>query len=230
MFTVTFPLSEEVFMKLDNIDQSEYNVDVSKIEFDDDQDENIESAFIYIRNLQLSMNLDFSNTDYNTKERWILKYLIFNMNINPIKILDGTILTILANEYVGFNCILTPDEVKQFRDNNKELVDSIINFLASLNVISVILLSNKENETIVYDAKELGIANIIENKPKFYECVVKLIDNYPNHVDGIRMFYEKDEDMNLYKYVIDDIQNKFDTYSAILKLPSIRFMEILFAD
>ena len=60
MKSVTFPLSEEVFMILDTEDQSQYSVDVSKIDFGEDED-NIESSFIYMRNLQITMSLDFSS-------------------------------------------------------------------------------------------------------------------------------------------------------------------------
>lgn len=230
MISTTFPLSEDIFMKLDEIDQSDYSVDVSKISFEDDIDENIESTFIYIRNLQLTMCLDFSNVDYETKEKWLLKYLTFNLITNPIKDLDETILTILANDYIGFDCILTQEEIKRFRENNNELVDEIINFYVSLDTIADILIKNQGNEQIEYKIEELNIEAATVGKPEFYECAIHLINDYPNHVDGIRLFYNREVKQRFYKYVIDDIQGSFDTYSAILKLPSIRFFEIIFVE
>ena len=226
MKSVTFPLSEEVFMILDTEDQSQYSVDVSKIDFGEDED-NIESSFVYMRNLQITMPLDFSNISYEEKSKWLLKYLTLGSFFINISILSETWLTILANDDMNIQCFFSDNEILKFRDENKELIDDIITFLVSLDDIIFLLLENKGNETLEYTVSE----NIetIKEKPSYFESITILLSKYPNYIDAIRLYYTESYIHKFYQSVIDSITTSNDLYQGILSLPSAKLIGSIYS-
>lgn len=223
MITTTFPLSEEIFFKLDEIDQSNYVVDVSKIDFGEDED-NIESAIIYARNLQITMPFDFSKVSYEMKSKWLLKYLTFGTLFVEIKDLSETWLTILAGENIDLNCILDENEIKQFTDENEALIDDILSFLVSLDEIISILLNNSDNEEIEYKTD----LEVIKEQPEYFECLFNIIKNYPIQIEGIRMYYSSKYEHKIYDCVIRNISSRNDTYEAVVNLPYAKILGQIF--
>ena len=223
MITTTFPLSEEIFFKLDEIDQSNYVVDVSKIDFGEDED-NIESAIIYARNLQITMPFDFSKVSYEMKSKWLLKYLTFGTLSVEIKDLSETWLTILAGENIDLNCILNENEIKQFTDENRVLIDDILSFLVSLDEIILILLNNSDNEEIEYKTD----LEVIKEQPEYFECLFNIIKKYPVQIEGIRMYYLSKYEHRVYDCVIRNISNRNDIYEAVINLPYAKILGQIF--
>ena len=205
---ITFPLSEEIFSKLDEINQEDYIVDVSQIDFG--EDDNIESTLIYMRNLQLHMPLDFSNIDYDTKLKWLNTYLTSNYDVT-IKELDETLLTILAGENIGLKCIFTDDEIKDIH------YDDIIEFLVSIYEIACILL-NKANGNILEYKTDL---EIIKEKPKFFDCLIHIIDNYPAVIEVLIGNNISKYKHKVYHYALEHITKHDEFRTAIMKIPTI---------
>ena len=223
--TITFPLSEEIFMILDDIDHSKYLVDVSKIDFGEDED-NIESSFIYMRNLQLNMPLDFSKVSYDDKAKWILQYLNLGNYCINIPTLSETILTILADDDLQLQCIFSADEIKKFRNEYKNIVDELLTFIVSLDEIIFLLVVNKENEHLDYNPNDF---NIIDTIPEYFNTIIKIINLYPQYIDGIKLFYTEKYNHFLYKHALDFVTSNNELYSSILQLPSTKLLGFVYS-
>jgi hypothetical protein len=220
---IHLPLETDVFENVNNTSEK-YILDPKEIYFDEVEDQ-IETALIYIRNLQLNINIDFSNSNYETKKNWLIKYLTCDVLLdNGIQQLDQSILTIFANEYINLDCILSKDEVELFRNENKELIENCLQFLSSINSIIEILEKNKDNEEINYSFYD---GKIIDQKPKFYETLKHLIDYYPDICDALRLYFMNKYDKVLYEYTIKNISRQFTFYKAILQLPTIKFLGLI---
>ena len=205
---ITFPLSEEIFSKLDEINQEDYTVDVSQIDFG--EDDNIESTLIYMRNLQLHMPLDFSNIDYNTKLKWLNTYLTSNYDVT-IKELDETLLTILAGENIGLKCIFTDDEIKDI------YYDDIITFIISIYDIAIILLKRADKDLLDYKVD----CEVIKEKPKFFDCLIHIIDNYPEVIEALIGKNISKYEHKVYHYALEHITKHDEFRTAIMKIPTI---------
>lgn len=212
MNIITFPLSEEVFSNLDNINQDDYLVDVSKIDFGDDED-NIESSIIYMRNLQLHMPLDFSNIDYETKLKWLDTYLHFDMQV-PIKELDETLLTILAQDDIHLKCIFTIDEIKNIH------YDDIATFITSIFEISCILLNKADGNILEYTTD----LEIVREKPYFFDTLIHIIKDYPKIIDALISFYMLKVNHKVYHYALEHISKHNEFYEAIMNIPTIKLL------
>lgn len=223
--SITLPLSEEIFYQLDTLNQAEYCIAVSDIDFGDE--DKIESTIIYMRNLQLNIKLDFSNVSYEEKCDWILKYLDFSFHDSCIPVLEESILTILANEDIELNCIFSPEEVQRFIDEHSDIVNELIRFLVSLNSISYLLMICHDKDTLSYDQDELKDMEIIKEKPVYLNTINNIIKRYPLHCDGIRLYYNSTVKPVLYECLVDSINKNFDFYSILLELPSIKFLSIV---
>lgn len=220
---ICLPLETDVFENVDNISEK-YILDPKEIHFDDVEDQ-IETALIYIRNLQLNVDIDFSKSDYEMKKNWLIKYLTCDILLDDgIQQLDQSILTIFANEDIDLNCILSKEEVKLFRNENKELIEDCLQFLSSISSIIEILEKNKDNEEIDYSFYD---GKIITRKPKFYETLKHLIDYNPDICDALRLYFMNKYDKILYEYTIKNISKQFAFYKAILQLPTIKFLGLL---
>lgn len=222
---ITLPLSEEIFYQLDTLNQAEYCIKVNDIDFGDE--DKIESAIIYMRNLQLNMKLDFSNVSYEEKCNWILKYLDFSFYDSCIPVIEESILTILANEYIELECIFSPDEVQRFIDEHSSIVDELIRFLVSLNSIAYLLMICHDKDTLSYDQEEFKDVEVITEKPAYLNTISNIIKRYPLQCDGIRLYYNSTVKPVLYEYLVDSINKNFDFYSILLELPSIKFLSIV---
>lgn len=220
---VGLPLDEKYFEEVDQFFDN-HVIDPNQLNFEE-VDDQILSGIIYIRNLQINPHFDFEKCSYEIKEKWLLTYLKADimLDIGLIQ-LDASILSILANERVLPECILSNDEIKKFKDRNSEFIDEIITFLVSLNVITVILEKNKSNELIKYDFYK---GKIIKEKPLFYETIKHLIFTYPTICDAIRLYFTETYESVLYEYVIKNISKEFGFYKAILLLPSVKFFALI---
>ena len=93
-------------------------VNMSNINFDDNNITKQQKAFIYIRNMNLH-NLIFTDCNFEEKEKYLLLYLEYNINID-IDILNKTWLKILSYNLIDIECesILNNDEICKFIKKN----------------------------------------------------------------------------------------------------------------
>lgn len=223
MKQISLPLDPQLFESLDDSNE-QFSLDPNDIKFDNTENQ-IATALIYIRNLQLNVQLDFSKCDYETKEKWLLEYLNADLLLDKgLTQLDNTILTIIANEDIELKTILSVEEIKLFAENNRQQIEDCIKFLLSINTIVTILQKNKDSEEIDYSFYK---GKIIPKKPAFYETLKHLIETYPTVCDAIRLFYNGKYEEVLYEYTIKNISKQFTFYKAILQLPLVKFMEMI---
>jgi len=217
------PLNEEYIEDTD-YSSNMYVINPNDIKFED-VDNQILSAIIYIRNLELNCSFDFENCDYETKELWLLTYLKANLMLDKgIDQFNQCILNLVSNEIIFRESILSQDEIKIFRNRNQELIKDIIQFLISLDEVTFLLEKNKDNKLIEYDSYK---GKIVKEKPVFYETIKHILIKYPIECDAIRLYYTNDYEHVLYEYIIKNISKEFGFYKAMLSLPSVRIFGLV---
>lgn len=237
MQVITLPISAELLSTVtDNSQECEllkdYLIDISSIKYDDpDLESNkIECSLIYLRNIDLPIPCDFSKLSYSEKEEWIIKYINADLFDLCIKELNETILNLLSDEPIDdLSNILSEDETIVFKDSHKDLLDSIKQFLTSLNLLVEYAIANKDSEKLndIDLFKDNNDILKIEEKPLFFETVHQLIKYYPIIIDALHLYYENKFNPIFYSFVFHSIEKSSTFYMDILNLPSIKFLGLV---
>lgn len=163
-FENPFDLSEDV------------TVDILKSQFSENLDENINTAFIYLRNIDYVGMLDFSDYTYEQKELVVMKYIERDIQELSLKQLDDSIMRFFCNcqvaEAYGVSSIFTDEEIQIFISKHKSLLQDIESFMLSIPLY--ILSLGKEQTDASYDYSKVKHC---DKKLVFYQAVLSLIGN-----------------------------------------------------
>lgn len=152
------------------------SIDILQSKFSEDRDENINTSFIYLRNIDYTGILDFSNYTYEQKEYVILKYFYRDIQELTLKQLDDTIMCFFCNSQIiqlyGIKSIFSDEEATIFISKHKLLLQEIESFLLSIPIY--ILSLGKEQTDQRYDYSKVKHT---ANKIKTYQAILSLIKN-----------------------------------------------------
>lgn len=193
---LTLPLDLSI---IESLDFENILIDMSDLRFPCSPELKIRSTYIFIRNIDIDMKLDFSKCTYEEKEKFILMYLKGNINVN-IPIIRDTWLDILygsnpiQNELYG---ILTHDEIKKFIKNNYKFVHDVYKLISSLPVLAIYNYSksnasgaeliNFDGEFEETDYNEINFHNfaLLTENDEYFGLVYLACPKYP------LLFYKK---------------------------------------
>lgn len=141
------------------INNEQDSIDMADLHFKGDTIKQKRSAFLFIRNTNLSATLDFSNCSYEDKEEYLMMFMGGDIEVK-CGILASTWMEILMHNHsddvpIILPCILSRDEIGQFIRSNKDFIGEIMNFIYSLPVyaIQVYWYMSKDN-TGAFDTSE----------------------------------------------------------------------------
>lgn len=232
---ITLPVPDELLNISEDtcseVNVQDYCIDIASIKYDDpDLESNkVECSLIYLRNIDLPFPCDFSECTYEVKEEWILKYLESCLYDLCIKELNETILNILSDGPIdNLDCILTADEVIKFKEKNKDLINEILRFMVSLNLLLDYALINPErskfSEVEADFDKDL---EVVKEKPLYFEVLHLLLQKYPIVFDAIRLFYVDQIKPAKYEFILEQIDKNSLLYTEFLNLPSVTFFSLV---
>jgi len=133
---LTLPLDIGV---IENFNQEDIMIDMSDLQFPCKPELKIRSAFIFIRNVDLNMNLDFSKCSFKMKEEFLLMYLTGNIGVN-IPCIRDTWIDILLYRYNKDNLligIMDSKEIEKFSLKHNDLITEVYTLIASLPVMVI---------------------------------------------------------------------------------------------
>lgn len=141
------------FNSMDLIRNEGAIVDMNSIDFPNVFDENqINVAFIFLRNTDYPVTYDFSQCSYDIKSKYLINYLTSSVEYN-IDILVDTWLAILCSS-IGIllenTGILTTEELNKFVQENLDLIGQLLHLIISMPVY-IISRFKYENCTINID-------------------------------------------------------------------------------
>lgn len=234
MEIITLPVPDKLLEISNDTDVAlalkDYVVDISSIKYDDPDLENnkIECSLIYFRNIDLPLACDFSKLSYEDREAWLLNYINSDLFDLHIKELLETLLNVLVDEPIdGIMNIFNEEETLKFREDHKELIDELIQFIVSSNIIISYALTRIDDDTpLTVEDLDLDLP-IIKGKPLFYETMLTLLSSYPIHFDAINLYYADKAEQVAYEYLIQAIEKNSAFYLAYLNLPSAKFLDMV---
>lgn len=151
--------------------QSNLVIDFSKVDFSEEPEENIDTSFIYIRNISFNGGIDFSNLSFNYRSRILEKYIRRDIRDFSLKCLDCEIFNIFLDGLIqnDYKCLFSREEIDNFKYKNKDVLDELYTFLISKLIY--ILSLDKSN---LIDANFCDIEHT-EIIPCSYECALSLL-------------------------------------------------------
>lgn len=200
------------------------NIDMSKLSFPCDEDKQIRSSLIFLRNTGVKVDLYFENCSYEEKSKFLMIYLndkividIPELSVSWIKILSYGYLNI------DFPSILNDDEIKKFNEENKDFIFEIHRFMVSLPLCAINYFANKsergdidinEYESTDYDGINMKnfihlfdyeeflflVQNIMDIDPIFYNKYFYFNENYNPYIE---IFLNKMPYLNILNIMLD---------------------------
>jgi hypothetical protein len=209
----SLPFDDE---KIDEILQDETAVvDMSQISFAEDADENYRIAMIYLRNINYSGKLDFSNVSYENKAKFLKKYITRDIKFLQLKELDYTILKLYNTGFKNLKSIFVGKEASKFKKENKELLDEMLQFILSLPLY-IISRIKKETLDVTQNAK------CIDTIPNSLDCVYSLLD----YSELEALVLSSNTEPCFYTEVFKEENNTL--YSKVSKMAFASILDVLF--
>lgn len=217
----------------------DFSINMSKFNFDVPKDQQKKASFIFLRNMNVDIPLDFSECSFEDKEEFIKLYLTEDIDVNA-EILASTWIEILSAKDGGgvvLPSIFTSNEIEKFLGKNKEFIREIYSIINSLPIYSMAISSQNGSMFNINDFKRSSYDGI----KLINFCKLSKFDEFSLLIDGTTepIFYDKlftetssMEEINsnlpftnllsMLNFSSDD-QNKFvDAISELLALPSIK--------
>lgn len=123
-------------------------IDMSNINYPSiPSSDNVRISYIYLRNTDFNVDLNFDNCDYQFKEDFVYFYMFGDITYD-IKEMNDTWMQIMImynNQYTDIltnRSILTKDEITKFIEKYKDKIDLINKFLFSLALFPIYRLNN----------------------------------------------------------------------------------------
>ena len=198
--------------EMDTIANNGAIVDMNNINFPGiPEDKKIRTIYIYLRNTGFNnIEMDFSETNYDFKEKFILFYFNGDIEFNNRQIINEWVNILFNYNSVNYSQkanILSSEELKYFIKNNTPIINKVSNVF---NSISVMLLYRMKKQNWKKDIKEdnFGIINIKNLANVLSEK--SMVNLYTN------MDYNKYDLIN-YTDIFSEQEN--DLFLAMLKSP-----------
>lgn len=121
----------------------DFSINMSKFNFDIPKDQQKKASFIFLRNMGIKVDLDFSECSFEDKEEFLLLYLKEDIDVNA-EILASTWIEILSAKDGGgvvLPSIFTSTEIEKFLKDNKDFVEELYSIINSLPVFSMCISS-----------------------------------------------------------------------------------------
>ena len=211
---------------INELDITNIPIDMSDLRFPCSSELKIRSAFIFIRNINLNLNLDFSNCLYNTKEEFILTYMKGNIKVD-IPIIRNTWIDILLSKYTSdfdISGMLSKEEIDKFVERNGDIIKNIYELIASLSVLGV----------YKYTKSNASGAQLIEFDNQFIETDYDEINFYNFSLltdsEYFGFLFQNSTNLNpkFYKNYFDG-EDQLAIARINTNLPIINLLNILFA-
>ena len=125
----------------------EVTVDMSSLNFDVPAEQQKKASFIYLRNVGVKLELDFSKCSYEDKRDFLLLYLQEDIDVDA-DILSTTWIDILLAKDGGGEAlpsILTLAEIQTFMQENKDFISEIYRLINSLPIFSMLCSSDQNH-------------------------------------------------------------------------------------
>lgn len=204
-------------VEYEELSKEDYNIDMSISNFPVDNDKQVYTTFIFIRNMSLKGPFDFTGCTYYRKTEFLMLYMTGNINLYIDTIIQ-TWISIISYDIVDTHVesILSPEETKYFINEHQDLICELRTITISIPVCAVmeyrkITGLNVMNDIDVSDFNDVNINNFL-NMTKFEE-----FNNLIFFINGMEpKFYTKYFNMNT------------SSYHRISKLPFVNIMLAMF--
>lgn len=117
-------------------------IDMSDLRFPVDESEKKEAALLFIRNMGIIGNFDFSKCDYETKA-WYMLAILKKLNLEVcIKSLNDTWIHILCDDYLGkdtikYESIFNDEEMARFINDNRAYITEVRKLTFSIPLVTM---------------------------------------------------------------------------------------------
>lgn len=172
MLTLPFDIMELQDLKESN---EKIYVDMSITNFPKELN-NVNTTFVYLRNIGFTnLCLDFSKCSYKTKSEYLIEYIKTKFEVKQNEF-SGTLLKILVTMYGDIeledeiNSFMNEEEIHEFIEENRTVLETILNFLISLPLYQIMRLELEEGTVLDKNGiKENDEAIMGENLYTFLE-------------------------------------------------------------
>lgn len=147
-------------------------ISLAEATFSDDFEDNIETSFIYLRNIEYDGDIDFSDLTYSQKAKILDVYLNRDIKDLSIEKLDMTLFAILLKEEilalpeyseVCEKSILTKQECKQYYEEHSVTINQLLQLIISIPIFVMSLdksqtidtkfdVDNNDSDVVAYEA------------------------------------------------------------------------------
>lgn len=183
-------------------------VDMNNINFPN-VDNQVNVAFIFLRNTDYNVTLDFSNCSYDLKKDYLLKYLTESVEYK-INSLINTWMAILCSS-IGIlledTGILTKEELQKFVDENIEIIGELLHLIISVPVYIV--------SRFNYQGTTISTGDIKTNDSKLFNDNINYLFLHP----AINIILETDTIFEPENYVKYFTNTNDKLFSALQGLP-----------
>lgn len=201
------PLDDNQLLEFIDNQNKVYEVDFSKNTL------NVESALIYLSNLEMKCNIDFSGLSLEQKFDLIKTYMMFDSMVS-IENLEKLVLQIF-NQYKGISLedcnpnILSKEEIVTFIDKNQELLQKYDEVFSSIFFFNLLSYYNEEErelmkkgcEKVIQNPRYIGI-NFV-NLLKYPEFYAQFLLDKPKYTYYFQEYFEDYmfKGYNLFKFL-----------------------------
>lgn len=156
-----------------NDEKDDIMIDMSDLQFPfNDIKSKVNAALLFIRNIGIStFKYDFSDCDYQTKSLFLLEYIKKKNYHVDLKDLIKTWIKIVSFDIIDvkIKSILTNDEIKQFIEENNDIVSDLRSIIGSIPLCSIEFYKCKNKDS----KKDLSEFDISQYKESNYDEINK---------------------------------------------------------
>ena len=226
-------LPYDINLMIERIQNEGAIVDVSQINFPNitSIDQQVRTTLIYLRNTNFpNTTLDFSHVAQDQFQYWLKGYITSDITFS-VPELNEMWLHVLGYYLSGTNnCdYITNETLDQFIEDNRQLVDQLIDFYNSLLLYVLKRLTDenvidfsdvKHQSEVLFSANAYNLLQLtnfsdltdsIEREPVFFDKLFtetnnELFELVGEHTPYTALLYGMSQDVDKFKQVIDDIE------------------------
>lgn len=238
-------LPYDINLMIERIQNEGAIIDVSQINFPNATsiDQQIRTTLIYLRNTNFpNTELDFSKVPQDQFEHWAIGYITSDIK-HSVSELNEMWLYILGYYLTGqnFSDFMTNETLDQIINNNKTLIDQLIDFYNSLLLYVLKRLSDEDIidfSDVKHQSEQLFSANaynllyltnfsdmtdLIEREPVFFDSLFTDTNNdlfsmIVEHTSYTALLYGMINDQDKFKQMVDSFKQLVENENEIQKV------------